>query len=202
MEQPHLLEGRWEAIIAQHGPQLAGRTVRVYFDAAEPAPDATATSVEKLMTNVVRSAGESAQTTPHVRSLMWGEYRHSVDDKGRVIMPMRWREVFDWDVVMTRAVNGSICVYPQQVWEEIARAIDSSPLDSERVLLQRILGSGLEQAILDQQHRIVLPRALRQWAEIIDGERVVLIGIGRMVEVWNMHKWEEHTDSLLRGLRK
>ncbi len=94
-----------------------------------------------------------------------GEYQHSVDGKGRVAIPARFRAKIERGAVLTRGMEACLYVYPLEVWEEKARALESAIPDprQRRLVERRFFGQAYE-CELDAQGRIVIPAAFREYA--------------------------------------
>jgi MraZ protein len=136
-----------------------------------------------------------------------GEYQHSVDGKGRVAIPARFRAKIERGAVLTRGVEACLYVYPLEVWEEKARALDSAITDprQRRLVERRFFGQAYE-CELDGQGRIVIPVAFREYAGLPtngnggngnggngnggngNGEAMV-IGARERFEIWSPERW-------------
>jgi len=125
----------------------------------------------------------------------FGEYIHSVDDKGRVIMPNKIRCSLGERFHMTKGLNRSIFVYTEQKYQEIAEELDRKPiLDPSVALLQRFLTS--TETSVDSQGRVAIPIKLREWAGIKEQEEVAIVGAGSRVEIWNKKVWDRLNEDL------
>ncbi|HEX9038995.1 MAG TPA: division/cell wall cluster transcriptional repressor MraZ [Ktedonobacterales bacterium] len=118
-----------------------------------------------------------------------GEYQHSVDGKGRLAVPARFRSKIERGAVLTRGVDPCLYVYPLEVWEEKARELSASITDPRllRLVERRFFGLAHE-VELDGQGRIVLPAKFRQYATL-NGEAMV-IGARDRFEIWSVSGWE------------
>lgn len=118
-----------------------------------------------------------------------GEYQHSVDSKGRLAVPARFRSKIERGAVLTRGVDQCLYVYPLEVWEEKARELSATITDPRllRLVERRFFGLAHE-VELDAQGRIVLPAKFRQYAAL-NGEAMV-IGARDRFEVWSVAGWE------------
>ncbi len=124
-----------------------------------------------------------------------GEYLHSVDAKGRLAIPARFRSKIERGAVLTRGVDAGLYVYPLEVWEQKARELDAAIVDprQRRLVERRFFGMAFE-AELDAQGRIVIPAKFRQYAGL-NGEAMV-IGARDRFEVWSTERWEAYTDEM------
>lgn len=124
-----------------------------------------------------------------------GEYRHSVDAKGRMAIPARFRARIERGAVLTRGVETCISVYPLETWEEKAKALAEAAIDARqrRIAERRFFGLGFD-AELDAQGRIVIPARLREYAGL-NGEAMV-IGTRDRFEIWHPPVWEAYLDEI------
>jgi MraZ protein len=124
-----------------------------------------------------------------------GEYLHSVDTKGRLAIPARFRSKIERGAVLTRGVDACLYVYPMEVWEQKARELDAAIVDprQRRLVERRFFGMAFE-VELDAQGRIVIPAKLRQYAGL-SGEAMV-IGTRDRFEVWSTDRWEAYVDEM------
>lgn len=129
-----------------------------------------------------------------------GEYEHSLDDKGRMIVPKAFRDDFEEGLYVTRGIEGCIWIFTLPAWRSISESLESTQLTSTRARgLDRILYTGMEQG-LDKQGRVLLPQYLREHGGIELGETVTVLGIKNRLEVWNRHRWREHSARLIQDL--
>lgn len=135
-----------------------------------------------------------AISSPNLR--MWGRFEHSLDDKGRVIVPQKFRDRLGEEFVLTIGPGNHIRVYPMPVWEAMEEQLASADLmdetNEDTVFLQRMFGS-CEFASPDQQNRLSLPRHLREWANLREGETAIILGSGTRLELWSRPNWEEYS---------
>lgn len=129
-----------------------------------------------------------------------GEYEHSLDDKGRLIVPKAFRDDFAQGLYVTRGIEGCVWIFTLPVWRNISEALNSSLLTSTSARrLDRILYTGMEQG-LDRQGRVLLPQYLREHAGIAPSEQVTVLGVKNRLEVWNRELWREHSSRLISDL--
>lgn len=118
-----------------------------------------------------------------------GEYTHTIDDKGRITIPAKFRGELATGLVVTRGFDQNLMVFPVQEWEALAERISQRPLGDEDVrAFRRRVFSGAVDLTPDRQGRIVLPQYLRDFADI-DGE-VVIAGVFNYIELWNTEAWQ------------
>ena len=122
-----------------------------------------------------------------------GEYAHTLDDKGRLIIPARFREELGPRFVGTRGLDRCLFVYASAEWQVFADQLRTLPLTkADSRAFARLLFSGASECELDKQGRILVPPVLRQFAGI---ERdVVVIGVSNRVEIWAAEEWRKYSD--------
>ncbi|MGH2452401.1 MAG: division/cell wall cluster transcriptional repressor MraZ [bacterium] len=116
-----------------------------------------------------------------------GEYHYTLDDKGRVVLPPRFRKELGEAVIVTRGMDECVWVYPLQGWEAVETKLRSLPVS--RRGFQRFLLAPAQEVELDRQGRITLPEALREYAAI--GRDVVVVGLMQRLEIWSEARWKQ-----------
>ncbi len=122
-----------------------------------------------------------------------GRYEYTIDDKSRVSIPARFREALsqnhDLRLILTN-LDGCIVAYPYQEWLNIQEKISSAgSIRKEARAFLRYFYSGASECPIDKLGRILIPQALKTDAHI--QKSVVIIGVGKKIEVWAKEKWEE-----------
>lgn len=124
-----------------------------------------------------------------------GEYRHAVDDKGRIAVPARFRAQLAGGIVVAQWLDDCLAIFPGQEWEKLAAKVGSLPMtDPNARLLQRRLFAGALETELDRQGRILLPQGLRARAGL-DTEAMVL-GLQDHAEIWSPDRWAGYREAL------
>lgn len=122
-----------------------------------------------------------------------GEYRHTLDEKGRLAIPAKFRPDFERGLVVTRGLEKCLFIFTLHGWEAYAASLNQLPLDKKRTrTLNRWFSSGGSILVPDGQGRILLPANLRQYAGL-DGEAVV-VGANIRLEVWTPDRWQAILD--------
>ncbi|GAA5526539.1 division/cell wall cluster transcriptional repressor MraZ [Herpetosiphon gulosus] len=123
-----------------------------------------------------------------------GEYEHTVDDKGRLAIPAKFRAGLAEGLVLTRGFDQNLLLYPMPVWRELAARINALPITQPSARnLRRLMFAGASDLGLDKQGRIVLPPNLRQYATITN--QAVVTGMDSFIEIWSAERWQTVLDS-------
>lgn len=123
--------------------------------------------------------------------MLVGEYRHSLDEKGRLILPAKFRSEFADGLVITKGFEKSLFVYSKSYWLGVAEKIQSMQMLSKDVRqLTRFFFGGAHETQLDRNGRLILPPQLRTHAEI--KKEVVFLGVYNRLEIWSKEKWEAY----------
>lgn len=121
----------------------------------------------------------------------WGESEHSVDDKGRLILPKEYRAMLGDECVLTRGPDKVVLIFGSAVWSQLEARLYGDLLASPSRILQRLFSC--RQAVrMDARARISIPKVLRDWAGIELNDKVVLLGQGQSIEVWGRQNWVEY----------
>ena len=121
--------------------------------------------------------------------MFMGEYSHTVDEKGRLIIPSKFREELGTDFVVTKGLDGCLFAFDNTEWKKLEDALRGLPLTNKDARnFSRFLLAGAAQVEIDKQGRILLPQVLRSFAEL--EKDVVLIGVASRIEIWSKERWE------------
>jgi MraZ protein len=124
-----------------------------------------------------------------------GQYRHSLDSKGRLTVPARYRELLVDGAYITQGFERNLMVWKTSAFETISQSVSHMSItDPTSRLLRRLIFSSGERVEVDKAGRILIPQFLRQAAHL-DGEAVV-VGVGDYFEVWSPLMWGEQADQL------
>jgi len=123
--------------------------------------------------------------------MFMGEYQHSIDDKGRIIIPSKFRDLLGNSFVATRGLDSCIFVYPMDEWGIMEQKLKSlSLMKSDARAFSRFFFSGAAECVWDKQGRVNLPGNLRQYAKL--DKDCVILGVSNRVEIWNKELWEQY----------
>lgn len=127
--------------------------------------------------------------------MFMSEYNHTIDAKGRLIIPSKFREVLGEEFVVSKGMDGCLFVYANDDWDAFEQKLTSLPLiNKEARQFARFFLAGAAQVELDKQGRILLPAALREFAGL--DKDVVLVGVGSRIEIWSKEKYEAAGEDL------
>ena len=123
--------------------------------------------------------------------MFYGEYRHSLDQKGRVIIPSKFREGLGDRFILTKGLEECLFAYSSEEWNNLELKLKSLPFTDKNVrAFVRFFFSGATECELDKQGRILIPQNLREYAKL---ERdVYIIGVSTRVEIWDKERWEKY----------
>ena len=117
-----------------------------------------------------------------------GEYNHTIDAKGRLIIPAKLRDELGDHFVVTKGLDGCLSIYAMNEWKALEAKIHALPLTMPSARkFSRFILAGAAECELDKMGRILLPQVLRQAAEL--NKEVVLVGVGSRIEIWDKDKW-------------
>lgn len=123
--------------------------------------------------------------------MFMGEYQHSLDEKGRIIVPAKFRDVLGDRCVVTRGLDQCLFLYPESEWRNVEEKLKKLPLTQRDArAFTRFFFSGATDVELDRQGRIMLPASLRSYAKLV--KDVVVIGVSTRVELWAKEIWDEY----------
>lgn len=117
-----------------------------------------------------------------------GEYEHSIDTKGRIIVPAKYREGLGEEFVVTLGLDGCLFVYPNSEWEAFVEKLKNLPGNKEGRQLQRYFLAGAASCEMDKQGRVLIPQKLRDAAGLM--KDIVFVGVISKLEIWSKDRWE------------
>lgn len=119
-----------------------------------------------------------------------GEYNHSIDAKGRLIVPSKFREELGDNFIVTKGLDGCLYIYPNDEWSAFEKKLSELPMGKSDIRkMVRFFLSAATQVEVDKQGRILIPGNHREFAGL--EKDVVLAGVGRKIEIWSKNKWDE-----------
>lgn len=121
--------------------------------------------------------------------MFMGEYNHTIDAKGRLIIPSKFREALGDTFVVTKGLDGCLFVYDNEEWNAFEEKLKALPItNKEARQFVRFFLAGAAEVEVDKQGRILVPNILREFAQI--SKDVVLIGVASRIEIWSKERFE------------
>ena len=121
--------------------------------------------------------------------MFMGQYNHTIDTKGRLIIPSKFRDLLGEEFVVTKGMDGCLFVYANDDWAAFEQKLTSLPLiNKEARKFARFFLAGASQVEVDKQGRILVASNLREFAGL--DKDVVLVGVGSRIEIWSLANWE------------
>ena len=122
--------------------------------------------------------------------MLMGEYYHTIDDKGRIIIPSKFREALGNDFVVTRGLEECLFVYPKPHWDKIVSKLNQLPFTKRDARsFMRFFLSGATAMEFDKQGRINITSPLISYADL--KKNCVIVGVGDRLEIWSEEKWKD-----------
>lgn len=122
-----------------------------------------------------------------------GEHQHSLDEKGRIIIPSKFRADLGLEFVMTKGLDNCLFVYPKSEWEILEEKLKTLPLTSKDArAFVRFFFSGASESTLDKQGRVLIPANLREHSRL--DKEAVIIGVSTRIEIWSKDHWNNYID--------
>ena len=119
-----------------------------------------------------------------------GEYKHSLDQKGRLAIPAKFRKILNRGAVVTRGLDSCLFLYTQEEWQKLAEKLASLPLSRANTrAFSRLMLAGAMDVQIDSQGRINLPSYLQKYAGL--KKKAIIAGLYNRLEVWDEEKWEK-----------
>lgn len=123
--------------------------------------------------------------------MFYGEYLHSLDAKGRMIVPAKFREGLGEKFILTKGLDECLFAYSLEEWSNLEQKLKTLPFTDKDVrAFVRFFFAGANECELDKQGRILIPQNLRDYAKL--EKELYVIGVSTRVEIWDKNKWEEY----------
>ena len=127
--------------------------------------------------------------------LLIGEYEHSLDVKGRLIMPAKLRQDIGEKFIITKGLDGCLFVFSQNEWLNFETKLKSLPLSDRNARnFVRFFLSGATECEIDKQGRFLIPSNLREAAKLT--KDTIIIGVGTRLEIWDKDTWEKCDENI------
>jgi MraZ protein len=119
-----------------------------------------------------------------------GEFQHNIDAKGRLIIPVRFREQIGEEFVITKGLDHCLSGYSTTQWEKLTKKISNLPSSNPKSRqLQRFFFASASPSEFDKQGRVNIPPALREWGNL--QKNCVIVGNPSCIEIWNEDRWRQ-----------
>ncbi len=125
--------------------------------------------------------------------MLIGEYEHSLDVKGRLILPVKIREILGEKFIITKGLDGCLFGFSKSEWSNFEEKLKTLPLTNKNARdFVRFFLSGAIECEIDKQGRFLIASNLREYASL--EKEIVIIGIGTRIELWNKGKWKNYNN--------
>lgn len=130
--------------------------------------------------------------------MFYGEFEHAIDGKGRLIVPAKFRQALKEHEVrtlfLTRGLDGCLFLFPESEWRSTESRFKQIPFTKgEGRKFNRMFFSGATEAAVDRLGRLLIPKSLKEFAEI--RQQVVIVGVSTRMEIWSKEKWRDYYES-------
>ena len=127
--------------------------------------------------------------------MLIGEYEHSLDDKGRIIMPAKFREDIGDNFIVTKGLDGCLFAFSKKEWAKFEEKLSTLPISNKDARsFTRFFFAAAIDCELDKQGRFLISSNLREFAGFI--KDVVIVGMNSRIEIWGKEKWEDCNQNL------
>lgn len=126
--------------------------------------------------------------------MLIGEFEHSLDAKGRLIMPAKLKSAIGDRFIVTKGLDGCLFAFSQEEWKNFEEKLKALPLSNRNSReFTRFFLSGATECEIDKQGRFLIPTNLRESAEL--KKEAVIIGVGTRIEIWDKEKWNTYNSA-------
>jgi len=123
--------------------------------------------------------------------MFMGEFQHSIDEKGRLTIPAKFRDGLGSSFVVTRGLDRCLFVYPMDEWQALTDKLKTLPFTkADARAFTRFFFSGATECEWDKQGRVNIPASLREHAQLT--KECVVIGVSNRVEIWSKEQWDNY----------
>lgn len=130
--------------------------------------------------------------------MLIGEYTHTIDDKHRVSLPAKFRKEMGKTLVVTPGLDACLFVFTEKQWSHIAGILgEASMLQSDNRSFNRFMFGSATEVVVDSAGRVLIPEALTKRIGI--DQKLVFVGVGSRVEIWNEATWHAYKQEVSRG---
>ncbi|GIW66465.1 MAG: transcriptional regulator MraZ [Candidatus Parcubacteria bacterium] len=123
--------------------------------------------------------------------MLLGEFKHNLDNKGRVSIPAKFRNKFSDGIIITRGIDNCLFGFTKEEWGKVVNKLINLPISQSTArAFSRLMLSGAFETEIDSQGRVLIPETLRKYANL--DKKVVIVGVYSRIEIWNEDKWESY----------
>ncbi len=127
--------------------------------------------------------------------MFMSEYNHTIDAKGRLIIPSKFRDALGDEFVISKGMDGCLYVYANEDWNAFEQKLTSLPVTNKSARqFARFFLAGAASVEVDKQGRILVPGNLREFAKL--DKDVVLVGVGSRIEIWSKDQYDTISDDV------
>ena len=131
--------------------------------------------------------------------MFMGEYHHNIDEKGRLIMPSKFRDALGDSFIVTRGMDSCLFVYPKESWDNLTNELNQLSFTKKDVrAFQRFFLSGATMCEFDKQGRINITTPLADYATL--SKECVIIGVNDRIEIWAKEKFDNFLDENIENI--
>lgn len=130
--------------------------------------------------------------------MLIGEYTHTIDDKKRISLPIKFRKELGKKIVITHGLDNCLFAYTLKEWQKISEKISELGMgQADKRGFNRFMLAGASEVDIDSVGRILIPEHLRDFAGV--KEKVVFTGVYSRVEIWNEKRWNEYKQKVIKN---
>jgi MraZ protein len=130
--------------------------------------------------------------------MLIGEYTHTIDDKKRISLPIKFRKELGKKIIITHGLDNCLFVYTLKEWQKISEKISELGMgQADKRGFNRFMLAGASLVDVDSIGRILIPEHLREFAEV--KEKVVFTGVYSRIEIWNEKRWSEYKQKVIKN---
>lgn len=133
--------------------------------------------------------------------MLIGQYKHTIDIKKRLALPVRFRGSLGSKVIITKGVENCLVVYTEKEWETMSQKLGNLPISQSaaRSFARHLLASATE-VTLDKLGRVLIPDYLKEYANL--SKNVVVCGLSNRLEIWDEQKWGDYSKNAEKGVEE
>jgi len=137
----------------------------------------------------------------HKFNMLIGQYKHTIDNKKRLALPVKFRGELGVKVIVTKGVENCLVVYTEKEWEIMSQKLGNLPISQgeARSFARHLLASAME-IELDKLGRILIPDYLKEYSDL--KKNVVVCGLSNRLEIWDEQKWENYSKKAEKGVEE